>query len=277
MKYFWTYETQLPQREEWKLFGKEHILWLLILVGSAALLLLVHGRVWKKQADGPKFPDKTGAIKNENAKKNRKKNLGSRLFRFMAWSSLLWQIAQALYRMILGVYDITTLPLHICSLASYLVFLYALTDWKWLGEVLYFPILPGAFLAILFPDWTMYPSVSFMSIAGFLVHWSIDMTVLLAIEEGRLRPSVHRIWSPILFLSVYAAVLIPFDHHFKVNYGFLNIPSPGSPLIAIADTFGSGVGYYVGYALVVAVCMALAYGIVYMRSVVRRGKRAQSF
>lgn len=245
MKDFWTYETKLPQREEWHLFGKEHILWLLILVGSAALLLLVHRKIGRKH-------------KKETSEK------GSLLFWCMAWSALLWQIAQAAYRIILGVYDIATLPLHICSLASYLVFLYAVTNWKWLGEVLYFPTLPGAFLAILFPDWTMYPAISFMSIAGFLVHWSIDMTVLLAMLEGKLCPSVRRIWSPILFLTVYAAVLIPFDHHFHVNYGFLNIPSPGSPLIAIADLFGKGAGYYAGYALIVVACMAAAYGIAFL-------------
>lgn len=251
MKYFWTYETKLPQQAEWNLFGKEHIVWLILLIGSAVLILYLHGRTRKH--------DLKRKLSSSDASSEK-----SLLFKIMAWSSLLWQVAQAVYRIVLGVYDIGTLPLHICSLASYLVFLYALTDWKWLGEVLYFPLLPGAFLAILFPDWTMYPAVSFMSIAGFLVHWSIDMTILLAIEEGRLRPSVHRIWSPILFLSIYAAVLIPFDHHFEVNYGFLNIPSPGSPLIAIADAFGSGAGYYVGYALVVAVCMAVAYTIVYI-------------
>lgn len=237
MKYFWTYETQLPAGEKWQLFRTEHILWLVILIGSAAVLLTVH---------------------------KRRKESGSILFGLCAFFSLFWQLAQAVYRIVLGVYDIGTLPLHICSLASYLVFLYAVTKWKWLGEVLYFPILPGAFLAILFPDWTMYPAVSFMSIAGFLVHWSIDMTVLVAMEDGKLRPSVQRIWSPILFLSIYAAILIPFDHHFAVNYGFLNVPSPGSPLIAIADIFGSGAGYYFGYALIVAACMAVAYGIAYV-------------
>lgn len=261
MKYFWTYETDLPQKSEWDLFGKEHLAWLILLIGSAVLILYLHGR---RRQHRSKKKLITSDAQNEK----------SLLFKIMAWSSLLWQVAQAVYRMALGVYDIGTLPLHICSLASYLVFLYALTDWKWLGEVLYFPILPGAFLAILFPDWTMYPAVSFMSIAGFLVHWSIDMAVLLAIEDGRLRPSVHRIWSPILFLSIYAAVLIPFDHHFEVNYGFLNIPSPGSPLIAISDVFGKGVGYYIGYALVVAVCMAAAYTIVYIVGKVNMMRKA---
>lgn len=254
MRYFWTYETKLPSSVSWNLFGKEHITWLVLLIGSAITILWVRERYLKR------IPDR-----KNTGQSTSKKGAGSALFNLMSFFSLFWQIAQAIYRIVLGVYGIGTLPLHICSMASYLVFLYALTNWKWLGEILYFPLLPGAFLAILFPDWTMYPAFSFMSIAGFLVHWSIDMTVLVALQDGRLCLSVHRIWSPILFLTIYAAILIPFDHHFQVNYGFLNVPSPGSPLIAIANVFGSGAGYYVGYALIVAICMAVAYLIVYLQ------------
>lgn len=254
MRYFWTYETKLPSSVRWNLFGREHIIWLVLLTGSTIAILWSHGQYLKKRS-------KT----SHHGKSLTGKTFASPLFNLMAFLSLSWQIAQAVYRIVLGVYGIDTLPLHICSMASYLVFLYALTNWKWLGEILYFPLLPGAFLAILFPDWTMYPAFSFMSIAGFLVHWSIDMTVLLALQDGRLRPSVHRIWSPMLFLTIYAVILIPFDHRFQVNYGFLNVPSPGSPLIAIANVFGSGAGYYVGYAMIVAACMAVAYLIVYLQ------------
>lgn len=178
-----------------------------------------------------------------------------------AFAALFLQVIQAVYRIALGVYDVGTLPLHICSIASYAVFLHCLLRKppKWFSEILFFPLLPGAMCAIVFPDWTHYPAFSFMSCAGFLVHGSIVLYVFLRMADGTVCPSPARAWAPALFLADYACVMIPFDRHFNVNYGFLAAPSPGSPLMFIADVFGTGAGYLFGFGLLVFAVMAFCY------------------
>ena len=224
---------QNAKPEGFTLFGSEHVLWI-----SLCLLFIIGGALLFRAGS---------------------KRLKRCLVFFSALSSFLWQIAQGFYRLFLRQYSVETLPLHICSLASYLVIVHYFFPKKWLGEILYFPMLFGPWFAILFPDWTTYPAWSFMSCAGFCVHASILLYIILQMETGAIRPSVHRLWAPLLFLTSYAAVLIPFDRRFRVNYGFLAIPSPGSPLVGIARVFGKGVGYYIGYALLVLLVMFCAY------------------
>ena len=173
------------------------------------------------------------------------------------------QVLPALLIMWKGMYSKYTLPLHICSLASYAVFAHMLFAEKSviLSELLFFPFLPGAVCALLFPDWTMYPPCSFFSSAGFLVHGAIVIYILLCLSERITTPSVHRWPIVIVFLVLYAGIIIPFDRAFGVNYGFLNTASPGSPLVWLADTFGAGGGYYASYGAVVLGAMAVWYGV----------------
>ena len=68
-----------------------------------------------------------------------------------------------------------------------------------------------------------------------------------------------------LFCAVYAVVMIPFDRMTGMNYGFLLVPSPDSPLSGIAALAGNGAGYYIGYALLVLGLMAASYALVLRR------------
>jgi uncharacterized membrane protein YwaF len=173
------------------------------------------------------------------------------------------QVLPALLIMWKGMYSKYTLPLHICSLASYAVFAHMLFAEKSviLSELLFFPFLPGAMCALLFPDWTMYSPCSFFSSAGFLVHGAIAIYILLCLDERIIAPSVRRWPIPIAFLVLYAGIMLPFDRAFAVNYGFLNTVSPGSPLVWLANTFGAGIGYYASYGGVVLGVMAVWYGV----------------
>lgn len=230
---FFAERKDLPSDAGFALFGPEHRIWI-----AACLLFIVAGAL----------------LFRKGFQKMRKGVL-----LFAALSSFFWQVAQGLYRIVLGYYGIGTLPLHICCLASYLVILHYFYHPAALSEILYFPMLFGPWFAIFFPDWTAYPAWSFMSCASFCVHASILLYIILQMENGIICPSLRRIYAPAIFLAVYAAVMIPFDHHFEVNYGFLNVPSPGSPLITIAQIFGYGIGYYAGYAILVSAVMLAAY------------------
>ena len=225
------------------LFNTQHVLWLLILIitGAAAI------RHFSSQG----------------------RNLGAAL-------AVLGRILPSLYEIGKGTYGLSSLPLHVCAMAGYGCFLHRLlTRGKIqnsaaataLSELLFFPGLPGAILALLFPGWGYLPPFSFLSACEFLGHFGIVLYVLTSMKENALSPSRKRAFIPICFCVLYFAVMLPFDRATGMNYGFLLQPAPDSPLSWIAGVTGGGVGYYVLYAMIVLVAMGICYAWVgYSRS-----------
>ena len=220
-------------------FGPQHILWLLILItaGTAAVRF---------------FP--AGA-----------RNAGAVL-------AILGRILPGLYEIGKGTYGLSSLPLHVCAMAGYGCFLHRVlachksrqnTDApvSVLSELLFFPGLPGAILALLFPGWGYLPPFSFLSACEFLGHFGIVLYVLTSMKENALSPSRKRAYIPVCFCILYFAILLPFDLATGMNYGFLLQPSPDSPLSWIAGVAGGGIGYYVLYALIVLGAQGLCYAL----------------
>ena len=236
MSQFLQYENELFPGSGFALWSMPHFLWLLALGLIAAMTLFSAGHCGSQGK--------------------------RRIRRIVAVCALLMQALPAVVIIGKGMYSFYTLPLHICSLASYAVFAHMLFAEKSviLSELLFFPFLPGAICALLFPDWIMYPPCSFFSSAGFLVHGAIVIYTLLCLSEHIISPSAHSWPVPVLFLAFYTGIMLPFDRAFSVNYGFLNAASPGSPLVWLADTFGAGIGYYVSYGVLVLGVMAMWYG-----------------
>ncbi|HUM82336.1 MAG TPA: YwaF family protein [Lachnospiraceae bacterium] len=233
--YFFAYETDIPDGVGFSLFGPAHLFWLFgLLAGIAAFVCFYRRRT-------PKVQRRASYI--------------------VGAAVLFLQVIQAAFFMIRGVYGVYTLPLHLCSMAAYFIFLHLFFHPKWYSEILFYPLLPGAFMALLFPDWTKYPALSFMSCAGFLVHGFMILYICMKIADGSVSPAWKRIYAPVIFIFAYALPIIAFDHAENANYGFLNVPSPGSPLVFIASVFGYGIGYYVGYALLVFGVMLLNYSL----------------
>lgn len=230
-------------------FGPEHLLWLVILAAAGTAVY------------------RAASIQNGQENTARR----DRLLLAAAVLPVLGRILPALYEIRKGIYGLDSLPLHVCSMAGYGCLLHfilsrrACRSVQALSELLFFPGLPGALLALLFPGWGWCRPFSFLSICEFLGHGGIVLYVLLRLRDGGICPSLKRAWIPVLFCAVYAAVMIPFDRMTGMNYGFLLLPSPDSPLSGIAALTGNGIGYYAGYALLVLGVMAAGYALVLRR------------
>ena len=234
-------------------FGREHILWILMLAAAGAAIV---------------FGDNRAEIRRMAA----------------AVLAASGRVLPGIYYIASGSYGLDSLPLHVCSMAGYGCLLhFLLTTGKdrngrtglepqkepghkpasalrtALSELLFFPGLPGAFLALLFPGWNACPPFSFLSCCEFLGHGGIVLYVILRMQDGSICPSFRRMWIPVVFCAVYAAVMIPFDRLTETNYGFLLLPAPASPLSVIAFAAGLGPGYYIGYALLVLFLMIVFY------------------
>ena len=231
-------------------FGPEHLLWLVIL--AAAGTVLYRAASVQNGYHGTVLPE--------------------RVMLAAAVLPVLGRVLPALYEIRKGIYGPDSLPLHVCSIAGYGCLVHfvlshkAYRSFQVLSELLFFPGLPGALLALLFPGWGWCRPFSFLSICEFLGHGGIVLYVLLRLRDGGICPGLQRAWIPVLFCAVYALVMIPFDKMTGMNYGFLLFPSPDSPLSGIAALAGTGIGYYAGYALLVLGIMAASYALALRRN-----------
>ena len=216
-------------------FSFPHILWLLICAAGVAVVFCFSPGL--------------------SEQKSRK------LSRWLAASVFVLHMLESAYRIWEGTFDIGTLPLHVCAIAAYSCVLFEFFPCPFLAAVLFYPCLPGDIAAILFPDWTSYPAFSPMSVLGFLGHLSIACYIFHQMIRNKILVRWKLVPLSIVFLVLYACIMIPFDYHFNVNYGFLMIPATGSPLEFIARIGGGRVGYYAAYALLVLIIMPLWYRI----------------
>ena len=230
-------------------FGPEHLLWLVILAAAGTVL---YRAAFAKSGQN-------GTVLTE------------RVMLAAAVLPVLGRVLPAFYEIRKGIYGPDSLPLHVCSMAGYGCLLHfvlsrrARRSVQVLSELLFYPGLPGALLALLFPGWGWCRPFSFLSICEFLGHGGIVLYVLLRLRDGGICPSLKRAWIPVLFCVLYACLMLPFDLASGMNYGFLLVPSPDSPLSGIAAFAGNGAGYYAGYALLVLGLMAASYALVLRR------------
>ncbi len=241
IRFFFAYRTELPADAGFCAFGAAHCLWLAFLLASFYLALRAYRRL-----DG-----------GRREKWHRRE----------AAAAILDRWCMCGYYVIRGFYGTEYLPLHVCGMASYLVFLHAFflrgRARRVSSEILFFPMLPGAAAALLFPGWPEYPPLSLLSICEFLGHGFIVLYCLLRLTDGGIRPDVRRAWIPAAFTACYALFFIPFDRLTGYDFGFLAAPAASSPLAFLAERFGTGAGYYVSYALLVLLCMAVSYAVLY--------------
>ncbi|MDO4175426.1 MAG: TIGR02206 family membrane protein [Eubacteriales bacterium] len=171
---------------------------------------------------------------------------------------LLVEIVHIFAYAFMGGMSIYELPLHLCGITVYLCALHSLWKPDWLGQVLYSLCLPGAWCALLFPDWVAYPFFSFASLHSFAAHGLLVLYITLQTASGAIRPRLSAIWKPVLFLCAVVPPVMWFDRRFDANYMFLQLPSAGSPLVFLSRLAGGSLpGYLLLFAVVIFCVMAL--------------------
>ena len=229
---FFTYWTDLPADAGFSLYGPLHLCMLTII-----LLCCILGCRWFRRQP----PDRQEGFTHR---------LGVLI--------LLTELA------CIGVYAATgslnryELPLHLCGIAVYLCAIHSLWKPDWLGQVLYTLCLPGAWCALLFPDWTCYPFFGFFSLHSFFAHGLLVFYIHIQTAAGFIHPRLSAIWKPILFLCLIVPPVYWFDRQFDANYMFLQLPSDDSPLLLLPRLAGGNpAGYLFLFALVVLGMMTL--------------------
>ena len=229
---FFTYEPDLPEGSGFPMFGTVHLSILLGALIAGFFYVLLYRKM---------------------SAKNQKKSdlvLGILLVLLMA--------ARVLYVYLTGHMNPFEVPLHICSISGFVALIFAIKNFDLLGQYLAIIGLPGTFLALIFPNWVMYPPVSFISMEGFLFHILVAVFIFTGLSAGKIRPDIRKIWKIFLFFAVTAPFIFLFNSKFDTNFWFVRYPSPGSPLEWILKVTGEKY-YLLGYAVVVIVFMLFMY------------------
>lgn len=223
---FFTYETSLPANVGFSLYSVPHLCTLAVIV-----VFCFYG--------SRRFCTKP--MKQQE-----------RITHILGAVILCMEIVRILVYAYMGGMNIYELPLHLCGITVYLCALHSLWKPDWLGQVLYSLCLPGAWCALLFPDWVVYPFFSFASLHSFAAHGLLVLYITLQTASGTIRPRLSAIWKPVLFLCIVVPPVMWFDRHFNANYMFLQLPSAGSPLVFLAKLAnGNLVGYLFLFAVVI--------------------------
>ena len=220
-----------PEAEGFGLFSAVHGIYLAAAALSALLLCLFYRR--------------SGA-------ENRR-----RLRLMLASSALALELLRAVLLMISGNYTIGRLPLHLCAIAVYLSFFHALRGGRLTGQFLYAFCMPGALAALLFPDWSYYPGLHFMTVCSFALHILVFCTILMQVAGRDIRPDIKSLPQCLGIMLAIGLPVYVFDILTNTNYLFLNWPSPGSPLELFA--FLGRPGYLLGYIPLIAGVWLILY------------------
>ena len=230
--YFFASESNLTPEQGFSLYGTAHLLWIcgiVLLIGSICLLPRLL-RIHTKQLLG-----------------------------ITAFSALLLTVTQDVILSLTGEMNSHTLPLHLCDLACFLNLCQFLSHSEALGEISICLLMPGAFSAILFPNWTQYPLFHFMTLHGFLYHAVIVLYPMLLLTGGLISPRLSHIWKCFLFLLCLVPTIALIDHYTDANYLFLRYPPKGSPLELLEHYLGNP-GYLIGYGIGISLLIFAGYG-----------------
>lgn len=178
--------------------------------------------------------------------------------RRLAWFILLFETYKDIYLINRNEFSIEYLPFELCGFAIFAIFYHAYTDNSMIGETLYNLFLPGAIAALLFCNWTYRPIHEFMSLFSFIFHLALVMYCVMVLHAGIVKPNKKRILGSVLFLAVTGSVIYPLNKIWDTNFMFLNVPSPGSPLVPLENIFGNP-GYIFGLSCLIILIWVVMY------------------
>ena len=155
-----------------------------------------------------------------------------------------------------GNYDVSYLPLHLCSINIILIAVHVLKPSKTLDNFLYAICIPAAIAALLFPTWTKLPLLNFMHIHSFTVHILLATYPIMLTVGGDIRPTAKELPKSLLFLMGLALPVYVVNLLCDTNFMFLMKASKGNPLYWFEEAWGS---HFLGFPVIMAGVILVMY------------------
>lgn len=211
-------------------YGATHILWLL-----AGLLLWVSACIVHKRLD-------------EGKRKIMLTVLGVCIF--------LLEVVKDLVLILTGQFSWEHLPFHLCGINILLIAFDVLRPTKIVRSFLYYFAIPGAALALLFPNWTAVPFLNFFHMHSFSIHILLVLYPLLLVTTGQMATDIRSAGKGALLLIGMAIPVYFLNLLLDTNFMFLMEPDSGNPLEFFQTLLGS---HLWGFPILLPVVMLVMY------------------
>lgn len=229
--YFFSDPNDVPEDLLWTAYSWQHLLWLFVM----GAIIFFACKAFRKADE-----------------KTRKKVL-----KYVAIWILIQEIIKDILFIWTGRFELDHLPLHFCGISIFFSLWYAFKPNDLNAAYIYGMSMPGAFCALIFPDWTNYPLLHFSSFNSFTIHAELILFAMLALTSGMLVPKfkeIPRLFGVILLMAIPIYFL---NKRWGTNFMFISTPSPGSPLMPLYDWFGDG--YVVAAAVLVLIVWIILF------------------
>ena len=118
-----------------------------------------------------------------------------------------------------GQWNVTYLPLHLCSINIFVCWYDAIHQSRWSKEILYALCIPGAVVAMLSPSWQRLPVWNLLHLHSYSIHVLLILYPVLLLAGG-FRPQVHHIRWVLAFLCAIATPIFFLNRLLKTNFFF---------------------------------------------------------
>lgn len=160
-----------------------------------------------------------------------------------------------------GQWNWAYLPLHLCSMSMFVALLHYKTGSSLSKEFLFAVSLPGAAMALLFPNWTSLPFFNIMCMHSFSIHLLIVIYPCLLLAGGFI-PDIRQLPRLVLYLLLGSAAAFAINSVLDTNFFFMNGADEGNPLSILEGLVGPW--YRLGFLLIALILWSVMYGSVYL-------------
>ena len=227
---FFLTNDQIPEGVGFQTFGLTHIIWLLAGVIFCVAACILYGKL------------------SANKRKIMLRVLGIYIF--------LQEMAKNLVLILLGEFGWGYLPFHLCGINILLIVFDTIKQTKTVRSFLYYFAIPGAALALLFPNWTETPVWNFFHIHSFTIHFLLVLYPLLLVTTNQVSTDLKSALKGVALLVAMAIPVYGLNLLWGTNFMFLMEPDSGNPLEFFEKLLGS---HLWGFPILLPVVILVMY------------------
>ena len=240
-------KNSMPEGFGFKAFGPTHIIWLL-----AGILFCVAACIFYK-----KLPYRKQKI----------------MLSVLGVCIFLLEMVKNLILIILGEFSWGYLPFHLCGINILLIAFDVIKQTKIVRTFLYYFSIPGAALALLFPNWTVMPFWNFFHLHSFVIHILLVMYPLLLVTSGQVTTNLKSAFRCILLLVAMAIPVYFLNLLWDTNFMFLMEPDSGNPLEFFEKLLGS---HLWGFPILLPIVIFIMYIPIFIMKRNRKAEKTHS-
>ena len=227
---FFVTSEKIPEGVGFQAFGLTHIIWLL-----AGLIFCVAACIFFRKLSAGK------------------QNI---VLRVLGAYIFLQEMAKNMVLIVLGEFSWGYLPFHLCGINILLIAFDVIKPTKVVRSFLYYFAIPGAMLALLFPNWTKMPVWNFFHIHSFTIHTLLVLYPLLLITTDRVATDLKSALRGTGLLVAMAIPVYGLNLLWGTNFMFLMKPDSGNPLEMFEKLLGS---HFWGFPILLPVVIFVMY------------------